>query len=447
MAVSTGDEKNSAIPTSGEFFPDGSVLELFRRPSEPEEVKLLRWNGEVSDLAAQIEYGGRRFKPIPLEPSVEKALRLPTRIAPPETTRQLFESVHRLFSSRLGQLEPCITKMVLEVFASWMAVCLPTAPILWVFAPAGTPKNLVLQLLSLVCCRPLSLVGVRRADLLRVPMGLRPTLLLDEPDLTPAMQALLQASSHRGMHMTSGHGVVELFGPKIICSHKLPRGTALETDVFRAVLIPIAGPLPPLDKETEEKIAEEFQARFLGYLLRNFTRVRQPIIDVTHLTWPIQDLARSLGGAVVDDHELQKRVVALLADEDEEIRADCARAFDSVVVEATLFFIHQGNWSKVRAESAAEKVEAIYKGRGSDQKVSPESVGWAWKRLGIPSGRINKAGNGVELTVRVCRLVHRLAFSYGVRAVQSGFRSGCRYCDVLESESRQGHANLEDHVA
>jgi hypothetical protein len=432
---------NGVIRTAGEWFHDGSALELFRAPSEPEEVKLLHWNGSVLKVAAHVEHAGRKYAPVAIEPSVKKALRLPTQIAPPETTRQLFDSVHDLLSSRLGQLESCITRMVFAVFESWLAPVLPMAPLLWVFAPAGSPKNLVLQLLSLVCRRSLSLVAVRRADLLRLPMALHPTLLLDEPDIQPAMQTLLQASSHRGLNVTSGRGVVELFGPKIIFSRKLPHGTALETDVFRTALIPVPGQLPPLDRATEENIAEEFQARFMGYFLRNFSRVRRPSIDVTNLTGPVQDLARSLGAAVVDD-ELQKRIVSLLADEDEEIRADCARSFDSVVVEAGLFFIHQGGWSKVRAESTAEKVEAIYKGRGSDQKVSPESVGWAWRRLGIPSGRINRAGNGIELTVATSRLIHRLAISFGVRAIQGGLRADCRYCRELEPMIQHARANV-----
>ncbi|MGC2417877.1 MAG: hypothetical protein WA434_09030, partial [Candidatus Acidiferrales bacterium] len=82
--------------------------------------------------------------------------------------------------------------------------------------------------------------------------------------------------------------------------------------------------------------------------------------------------------------------------------------------------------------SIADKVGAIYKGRGSDQRPSAESVGRALKRLGIPSGRINRAGNGIELSVATCQLIHKLALSYGVRAMEGGLRSDCRYCRELE---------------
>ncbi len=147
---------------------------------------------------------------------------------------------------------------------------------------------------------------------------------------------------------------------------------------------------------------------------------------------PVQGVAQTLGSAVVGSQELQTRILPTLAVQDEESRAARACNLDSVVLEAILFFIHRGDWSKVRTQSLAEKVTEIYKGRGSDRiDVSAESVGWAIKRLRIPSGRIDRASNGVELTADVCSQVHRLALSYGVRAMQAGLHETCRFCGEL----------------
>jgi hypothetical protein len=134
---------------------------------------------------------------------------------------------------------------------------------------------------------------------------------------------------------------------------------------------------------------------------------------------------------VIGDAELQARIVPLLKIQDEELRADRAQTFESVVLEAFLSFIHEGGWSKVRTDNVAQRVAAIHKGRGCDQARSPETVGWAIRRVGIPSGRINRAGNGVELNVWTCRLVHKLAQSHGVRAMDGGHRVDCRYCQEL----------------
>jgi hypothetical protein len=446
-APEIGPSESHRVQTVGEILSDGTVLELTRDPANPERVNLVTLLDGVLQTKSEILHQGRIYVPAPVDKGVLRALRLPTRVAPPEATRELFDDVHNLLCGRLGQLETTTTKLVFAIFASWCFQVLPLAPIMWIFAPSGSPKNALMQLLSCLCRRPLRLVGVNRADLRSLPTSLGPTLLLDDPDVHLTTMEALLASTRRGTYLRSRHSVVELFGPKFICSRVLPHGTALETDALRVALIPAAGQTMPLNQETEEAIAEEYQSRFLGYFLRNCGNVQIPKFDVSHFTLPVQDLARALGAAVVGDEDLSRQILPLLADKDEEVRAESAREFGSIVVEAILFFIHQGGWSKVRTESVAQKVSAIYKARGSDKDASPESVGRAIKRLGIPSGRINKAGNGVELTVRVSQLVHQLAVSYGVRAMQLGFRSGCGYCDELEAMTGQEKRNISGHVA
>src|ERR1039458_5680599 len=85
-------------------------------------------------------------------------------------------------SNHLHHLDACVPPVVFAIFASRMTPIPPMAPLLTIFAPAGGPTNLVLQMLSLLCRRPLRLVGLRRGDILRLPISLQPTLLLDEPD-------------------------------------------------------------------------------------------------------------------------------------------------------------------------------------------------------------------------------------------------------------------------
>ena len=234
------------------------------------------------------------------------------------------------------------------------------------------------------------------------------------------------------MNVAAGDGIVDLFGPKIIISSKPLSQTSLEGEVVQLALIPTSGNIPPFEKTEEEEIAERFQARLLGYFLRNFNNVGVPKFDVSHLRQPLQLIAQTLGSVVVGDEKLQARILPILAIQNEEQCAENARSFDCVVIEALLFFVHEGQQSKVRAQQVAEKVSLIYDGRGSRQTVSAESVGWTIKRLRIPSGRIDRAGNGVELTADVCRQVHRLAVAYDVQAIQSGVHQTCRFCKEFQ---------------
>jgi hypothetical protein len=418
------------VQTTGHLLPDGTIIELMRNSNQ--STALLRWKDENFEIAERVSYLGTTYTVPPIASSVARALRLPARIGPPETIERLFGDLHTFLASYSGQLDSFVTPLVFAVFASWLSSVLPIAPIVSIFAPPGSPKHRILQLLGMVCRHPFCIVGVTRSEMIRIPWSLGPTLLLDEPAPNSAMQTLLRASSQRGMLVAAGHGIVDLFGPKIIVSSKPAYEASLEGDMLRVALMPISGTLPSFDKREEEQIADEFQARLLGYFLRNFGSVRVPDFNVSDLALPVQGVAQALGSAVVGSKQLQAKILPMLTVQDEEVRAARASSLDSVVLESILFFLHRGDWSKVRMQSLAEKVTEIYKGRGSDRTdVSAESVGWAIKRLRIPSGRIDRASNGVELSADVCSQVHRLALSYGVRAMQAGLHETCRFCGEL----------------
>jgi hypothetical protein len=380
-------------------------------------------------------HSGQSYELPDVETSIARALRLPTGVAPAEAAGKLFDDVAELFRERLGQLENCAKLLTSGIFASWFSPVLSMAPIIWILVPPGSPKHQLLQLLGTLCRRPLRLVGLTRGDLRSLPLSIQPTLLLDEPDVRPAVLSILSASAHRGSYIRGGNCLVDLFGAKFICSQHLPHNAALGADAIRISLIPAMGQSTPLDREAEEKIAESFQARFLGFFLRNCRSVKIPDFDVSQLTLPLQEQAWALGAAFVGEKKLQAEILQLLSNQDEENRTELADTFDSIVIEAVIFFIHKKGYSQVRAVEVAERVAAIYQGRGIERAASAESVGWAFKRLRIPSGRIDRTGNGIELTPSTCRLVHRLAMSFGVCAMQAGYREGCVYCDVLKKEN------------
>jgi hypothetical protein len=429
------DSNHTRIRTAGEVFPDGSALELLRDPSSAEKLTLVRFDHELLEVGSPMPGPNGVYTPIAVHPSFAAAIRFPNRVGPPESPKRLFADVHELLLRHTGQLDSCVTALAFTVFASWLAPVLEMVPMLSIFAPPGSCNDVVMKLMGLLCRRPLRLPCVKRGDLRRLPMRILPTLLLDEPDLHPATLALLRASTHRGSFVTGPDGLQDLFGLKIICASTQPSGPTWGSNVLGASLIPVSGSLPPFDKMAQEEIATNFQARFLGYFLRNFNRVEMPKFDVSRLEQPVQALARTLGAVVIGDDDLQAKILPLLKIQDEEIRANRARDCDAVVLEALLFFIHQGGWTKVHTTTVADKVGAIYKGRGDDQSLSPESVGWAIRRVGVPSGRINRAGNGVELNASACRLIHRLARSYGVRALEGALREDCQYCTELQSNA------------
>ncbi len=432
MRLKSKCENSTAIPTAGEVFPDGIVLELARDQSNPKQLHVLAWREETLEAGLRVSHDGRVYEPLHVDPSVASAMCFPSSVAPAEATRTLFDALHGLFSRSLAQSEQTITILTAWVFTSWFPELLPIAPVFFVVTATESLKIVLLQILRLVCRRSLPLVGVNRGNFRSLPMQLLPTFLLVDDDPRPAMLQLLESSCYRGAFIPSGLGLVNPFGPKVILSRAFPRSLSPTSPVLRIVLTPPAGPIAPLDEESEARIAMEFQSRFVGFRLRNFKHVRVPEFDVSKLTPPLQDLARTLGAALVGDKELQEKILDSLSAEDQKIRAERSSTVEALVIEALLFYCHEEGITQIRSSQLATTVNALYAGRGSDEMISAESAGWKMKGLGLPTGTIDSAGNGLKLTDSTRRLVHQLALAYDVLDRPEAFRAGCQHCDEVK---------------
>jgi len=80
----------SAIETAGEIFSDGTIIEILRDPASLEGFSLVRSQRGVLDLKSTLSHAGRVYVPICVERSISKAVRFPTQVAPPESTKKLF---------------------------------------------------------------------------------------------------------------------------------------------------------------------------------------------------------------------------------------------------------------------------------------------------------------------------------------------------------------------
>jgi hypothetical protein len=119
MARTHEPDENTPVLTPGELFPNKSAIELVRTASH--KLNLIRWVGEVVDEGPNVNHFGQRYSPIPIDPSMSRALRLPTGVAPAETTRELFDATKRLLKTNLYHSESSLTKLVVVVFSTWIS--------------------------------------------------------------------------------------------------------------------------------------------------------------------------------------------------------------------------------------------------------------------------------------------------------------------------------------
>ena len=105
-------------------------------------------------------------------------------------------------------------------------------------------------------------------------------------------------------------------------------------------------------------------------------------------------MADVLAAAIVDDVELQRGIMEVLKDRDEQSRVDRATGVNGLVLRAVLFHCHQKDQRTFVREIAAT-ANRFYAEDGESLKVSSETVGHVLKYLGLYSRRLGNAGRGL----------------------------------------------------
>jgi hypothetical protein len=399
-------------PTGGEVLPCRTLIELVR--DEPTgEVSLLAWDGSRSLVARHVEFDGKIYSPPDGDDIVLAAIRLPKRVTPYGSTRELFDSLRRLITKFSDLSEQSVVQIVHFVFATWLADRLPIAPFLSIVAAPTASNQLLLQLLSLLCRRALLLTAERPAGLWGLPMYLKPTLLLDFAELNSPVQTFLRASNSHGVHVYRGRQVSDLFCAKAVCSVQPLRDPFLARFALQISLGPTGRTIADLDEVESKEIADEYQAELLMYRLKNYHDVKLPNCDVSGLTAPTQTLARSLAACIVGDDTLRAAVVPLLSDQDRAMRAEHLTGWEFLAVRH-LFDCRHAGIEEVRVTEICEYVNGILAERGDHLRISPETMGWKLKALGFHTQAIGNIGKGLLLCNEVSDRVHQLMKGYQV---------------------------------
>lgn len=422
---------NISIVSAGELFPSGMTMELVRDATRPNKLNFLVWDGTNARIEPRVEHEDMVYVPPTFDPTILQALRLPVRCAPYGSTRQLLGDTCKFLWSGPGLVEEPVLQLAYFALSTWFVDCLPTAPSVSLVGPAASEATAVLRRLACVCRHPLLLAEVSHAGFCSLPMHLCPTLLINQPGLSPKMQQFLRASSSRDFWVPRGNRLLNFCSAKAIYSGDAFMGTSLSGTAIRISITPTREQLS-VNQRLQEQIANELQAKLLMYRLANYQKVRDSVFDVLQFTSPLRDIARSLGACVVDDPELQSSIVPLLQDEDEESRAGRWGDLSCVAIEALLFFCHEGPRESVYVREVADTMNAILKGRGETLELEDRAVGDKLRSLGLPTKPRDSKGYKVMLLDGVRSQIHRLARELDVPSLQDGVVR-CRHC------SQTGH--------
>ena len=338
--------------------------------------------------------------PLALEPTILRALRLPRKATAHGSTAELFSSIVEVFQEYTRVPDDSAALLSYFVFTTWFLDLLPTAPCVSVIGTAFSEIAQLFRVLHCLCRRPLLLAGLDPGGMCALPMGLRPT--------PPRKGRLL-----------------DLYCAKAIHSGEPLRNAALAAGAMRIMVSPSAAPLPRLDRQTQDRIADEFQGKLLNYRLQNYRTVAASQPDLGSMTSEMRALAGNLLACVVDP-ALQQDVLPRLQPQDQEARVERSSELASVTIEALLVFCHEVH-EQVHVAQIAEAVNAIFKGREENLEVSAKRVGHCLKTLGLFTQPLDSAVRGICLTRAMRRKIHRLARDREVLSMQDGIER-CPEC-------------------
>ncbi len=428
-AASASDATHPRIST-GERFPDGSVIEMIAGSPGSEKPRLLHWNGSAATVGSCVEHGGRVYEAPALDPLLQQAMRLPVGSGPYSSARDLFAQVRDLPARYLGLPESESGLFACFVFSTWLSDGLPSAPTLTIFGTRAEGGIELLRLLSCVCRRPLLLTELTAGIFRSLPTQLSPTLLLDQQRLKPSMQRLLEASSYRGLHLVRNDGrILDPCCSKAILSGDDAALDAIGSQVLRIALSPLRLQPSALDEQARDKIAHEFQPQLLMYRLKNIATMQECQTDVSRFFFATRPVARTLLRCFPEDPNLACDVVQLLDPQDEEVRDRLSRDVNYVVVEILLGLIHEQKQTAVRVKELAEDVNVLLRSRGEVLKFSPEEIGGRLRKMAIPRHK-NSSGRVVMLNRDISRRVHHWAKIYELGGLS---QSRCPDCSEAQS--------------
>ena len=401
-----------------------TLLETIRDTRDPQQLRFLQWRHGHATVVARLEQNGKLSAPPESEFDALSELRLPDRILPCGSPREMLADLRSAISKFVDLAEEDVFLVSLYILSSWFPDCLKSVPYLWLVGPLGSGKSTLLKFLHCVCRRALLIGDVRPASLYKFASISCPTLLLDElePDnsrIGAEVRRLLRIGNVQGIPAARNGRLFQTFGPKVISSRQPPLDVALASRAITVRLLPTEKDLQPLHEVNIERVAREFQPPLLMFRCWNSEFVRNFEISFERLrglTPRTRDLARGLAAPLLGETDLEDKLFAILREYDREARIERSLEPEWLVVEALFDLCHERSSSGgcgLLVGGLALHINQSLALRGENVSMTAKSAGGVLKSLGIQTHRLGNLGRGVTFTTFLKRKIHQLARRFG----------------------------------
>ena len=431
-----------------------AIIELVADDMHEDRLQLLIWKEGKSYVGPRVrlDMGSKSvseteletvtFEPEELDPTFRRAIRFPSHPDPFGSSRQLLDELCRVIKRFTALEDDYVSLAAHAARASWFPEA-PYSPIALVSSGPPSPKRQ--QLFSVLSClyrRALLLGEINLSSLCSLPMAFSPSLFIERDDDSPQLQKVIRATQIRG-YIPSKSKLVRTRCATVICNQESLNGIIHDSNAIEIPVSHTRVPLPLLTEAAQNAIADEFQPKLLMYRLTKHAQVINSTFDAAPLISSVSELARALGACVVDDPDRQADIVRMFKDKDEEVQEVCSWDQRVTVLEALLSLCHKRKRESVYVSEITNAANSILEARGEAFKLAPRTVGNKLRMLGLTTNRLDSAGRGMLLTIKIRERIHRLAWDSKIELL-GGWQKQCVECRNLrleqDTEGKQGQA-------
>ena len=415
---------DQVVTTTGKIFPDG-IIDLVASP-DPCRPNLIFYDGRKTEIAARIRHPDTWFGSPELDPTIASVITFPQELAARGSVVELFADAEDLLQGWLALPAEIAQQIALFQVTTWLSDVLLNPPAAMVLGQRMVQAVRLFQLMGYGCRRAITLTGLNRASLAALPMDLRLTLLIGQPDLPRNLSQLLSAANHHGMRVPGRRGMVlDWVGSRAIFLGSTSGPDSWSGEALWISLPPV-GPGPLLPDEGLVGTAQTLQNRFLRFRMDYLLKARETGYSEHDAPLELEHsaLAQTLFNCVRYEPALIETTTPLLRGLVEDARSSRLLRPEVVVLEV---FWQPGH--KLREISVARTTQALNKllfNRRARYQYSEEEMGWILKQQGFERVR-GAEGKLVRFSGENEQLLHRLVSHAWLDLPKV---PGCSLCDA-----------------
>lgn len=310
---------------------------------------------------------------------------------------QLFELICDSIRTWTDAPEDLCATLSYWILSTWFADVFPVVPSLVI---AGLPHHgmQILRVLNFLCGSPVLMPGFSAKTI--EAYGLAFTLLISEPNLTARMAATLGALTCSGFQ--SSHSIAVYVGERSPVG-LIPYSVCVAIEPNTKVLAPARNAFFKADV-----LRQQISLYRKAYKAEVSRRMYQP----AGLSPELAEVARSLGSCIVNDPDLQTKMLMLLTGEDEKNKAHRSDSEEALILEALRNLSRAPNPGYLFARDISREANRLLELRGEKLRLTPESVGHRLRKVGLPTRRLTKDGNGLVLNAATLSRIEEIATMY-----------------------------------